>query len=122
MPTPAGWHADPDGRYSERYWNGETWTLRIRDEGLEKIDPHRAGPTLQAQVQSYVSQGWRIESQSATQAAILRGERPNHVLHLLLSACTFGLWGIFVWLPIILFGGTKRRVLTIDELGQITVA
>jgi len=28
---PAGWHADPHGRYESRYFDGERWTLNVRD-------------------------------------------------------------------------------------------
>lgn len=117
--APAAWHPDPDGRYAERYWNGGVWTLRVRDGGVEHLDSLRGGPVLEAQVQWYVRQGWRIESRAPTQVALLRGKRTNHVLHLLLSILTFGLWAIFVWLPIGLAGGVKRRVLTLDELGNV---
>jgi hypothetical protein len=48
-----------------------------------------------------------------------RGKRPNHVLHLILSLLTLGLWAIFVWLPIGLFGGEKRFVLRVDQTGQV---
>ena len=28
---PAGWHADPYGRYESRYYDGERWSLNVRD-------------------------------------------------------------------------------------------
>ncbi|MBK5220174.1 MAG: hypothetical protein JJE35_10380 [Thermoleophilia bacterium] len=65
------------------------------------------------------SSGWRIESQTDYNAVLVKGRRPNHLLHLILSIITAGLWAIFVWLPLVIFGGEKRRVLSIDEYGQI---
>jgi len=61
----------------------------------------------------------RIESQSDYQAVLVRGRRPNHVLHLILSLLTLGFWAVFVWLPLVLFGGEKRSVITVDERGNV---
>lgn len=61
----------------------------------------------------------RIESQTDYQAVIVRGRRPNHVLHLILSLLTLGLWAFFVWLPITLFGGEKRSVISVDDYGNV---
>jgi hypothetical protein len=62
--------------------------------------------------------GWRVESRSEFQAVFARGHRPNHILHLLLTILTAGLWGLFVWLPLSIFGGEKRRMVSVDEYGQ----
>jgi len=61
----------------------------------------------------------RIESQTDYQAVIVRGSRPNHVLHLILSVLTLGFWAVFVWLPLTLFGGEKRSVISVDEYGNV---
>ncbi len=35
-----GWHADPFGRHSYRWWDGSAWSERIRtDNGGQGIDP-----------------------------------------------------------------------------------
>jgi len=62
--------------------------------------------------------GWRIESQTDYQAVIVKGHRPNHILHLILTIITFGIWAI-VWILVTLIGGEKRRVVSVDEWGQI---
>lgn len=38
----------------------------------------------------------------------------SHGLHLVLTICTVGLWGIFVWLPITIWHkiGPKKKVVT----------
>ena len=66
-----------------------------------------------------VRDGYRVESQTDYQAILVRGRRPNHLLHLILSIVTLGLWAIFVWLPVAVFGGEKRRVVTVDAYGNV---
>jgi len=35
-----GWHADPFGRHSQRWWDGVGWSERVRtDNGGQGIDP-----------------------------------------------------------------------------------
>jgi len=36
---PVGWHADRLGRHQERYFDGMSWTDRVRDGGQISIDP-----------------------------------------------------------------------------------
>lgn len=43
-------------------------------------------------IPNYVAQGWRIESQSDVLAVFVKGRRVNHVLHLILSLLTLGMW------------------------------
>jgi hypothetical protein len=61
--------------------------------------------------------GWRLVARSDFQATIVKGNRLNNTLHLILTIITVGLWGI-VWILLALFGGIKRRVVTIDEYGN----
>jgi hypothetical protein len=68
-------------------------------------------------VANRVRQGWRVESQTDYQAVLVRGQRPNHVLHLILTLVTFGVWGI-VWIAVVAFGGEKRAVIDIDQYGN----
>ena len=85
-----------------------TVTLEQRKEALARA------------IQGAVARGGRIESQSETQAVIIRGQRPNHVLHLILSLITVGVWAI-VWLILVLTGGEKRELLSVDEFGNVLV-
>jgi hypothetical protein len=39
--VPAGWHADPTGRFELRYWDGVRWTDRVSTGGLTSDDPVR---------------------------------------------------------------------------------
>lgn len=92
------------------------------------VEPWRRDPPVPAQPQpmdqmvtaqlqlagvvaTWVSAGWRIESQTPIQAVMVRGRRPNHVLHLLLTIVTMGLW-LPVWILIALTSREQRAVLT----------
>jgi hypothetical protein len=37
--TPAGWYADPSGRYELRYWDGNAWTEHVARGGQQYTDP-----------------------------------------------------------------------------------
>jgi hypothetical protein len=62
--------------------------------------------------------GWRIETRSDYQAMIARGHKVNHILHLLLSIITLGLW-LIVWILLGVFGGEKRAMVTVNEQGNV---
>jgi hypothetical protein len=57
-----------------------------------------------AAIAENLRRGWRIESESPLATTFVRGHRVNHVLHLILSVVTLGLW-IPVWLFVSVFGG-----------------
>lgn len=130
-PTPpvTGWHPDPLGEAEERYWE-TTWTPRTRTGGHElvpgaaqlpvsdePISVERRKAILAERVAHFVGYGYRPESQTETQAVMVSGRRPNHVLHLILSILTLGLW-LIVWLIVALAGGEKRKVITVDDYGR----
>jgi hypothetical protein len=51
------------------------------------------------------------------QAVLVTGHRPNHLLHLILSVLTLGLW-LIVWLIVALAGGEKRKTVTVAPDGR----
>jgi hypothetical protein len=61
-----------------------------------------------AQVASYLTQGWRIESRTAHSAVMVKGKPVNHILHLLLTLVTVGLW-LPVWIFLTVARGEKRK-------------
>lgn len=77
------------------------------------------GDALDARIAQYIAQGWRFEGRYGNQATIAGGRRVNHILHLILSIITFGLW-LIVWLIMGMAGGEKRRVLTLQPDGTVT--
>ena len=46
-----GWYRDPSRRHHQRYWDGEDWTQRVRDDGIDSVD---SGPIEVAPVASPV--------------------------------------------------------------------
>ena len=36
---PAGWYADPAGRFELRYWDGTAWTEHVSRGGQQSTDP-----------------------------------------------------------------------------------
>jgi hypothetical protein len=55
--------------------------------------------------------GYHIEIQTREVTQMVKGHRPNHVLHLLLSVVTFGLW-LPVWIGVAAFGGGRREIVS----------
>lgn len=74
---------------------------------------------LAGEVADRVRHGYRVESQTDLQAVVVKGRRPSHLLHLILSFVTLGVWAVLVWLPLSVFGGEKRRVITVDSYGNV---
>lgn len=62
---------------------------------------------------------WRVESQTDYNAILVKGKPVNHVLHLILSIISFGIW-LIVWIIMAISGGEKRFMLTVDAYGNIS--
>jgi hypothetical protein len=82
-----------------------------------KSEEARRAAMAQA-IQNEVVQGGRIESQSDFQAVFVFGKPVNHILHLLLTVLTCGIWGL-VWLGLIIWGGEERIMVQIDDYGNV---
>ena len=68
-----------------------------------------------------IRQGWRVESETDYHVVMVRGHRVNHILHLMLSLVTVGIW-IPVWILLMIFGGEKRRVINKVSPEQVVVS
>ena len=73
---------------------------------------------LTRQVQMAVGRGGRVQSQDPVSAVIVYGKPVNHVLHLIITVVTAGLW-VHIWNPAGLSGGEKREMITVNEFGQV---
>lgn len=88
------------------------------DVGRIVKDPDERKSILDRALQQYGAQGWRIENRSDFQATIAKGREISHTFHLLLTIFTLGFW-LVVWFLVGLLGGNKRRMITIDEYGNV---
>ena len=73
---------------------------------------------LDRSLQLWGAKGYRIENRSEFQATISKGKEIQHVLHIVLTVLTAGLW-LFVYLPLWLLTGIKREMITVDEYGNV---
>jgi hypothetical protein len=71
-------------------------------------------------VANQVRQGGRVESQTDYQAVLVTGKSVNHILHLILTLVTLGLWAL-VWIVLAFIGGEKRMVIDVDEYGNTNI-
>lgn len=69
-------------------------------------------------VQQETVQGWRLVSRTEHGAVFERGDKPNHVLHLLLTVFTCGLWAV-IWLLLAISSKTVRKQMWVDEEGVV---
>ena len=75
---------------------------------------------LAQNVQYEVAKGGRVESQNDTTAVMVYGKPINNVLHFLLTLFTAGLW-LPVWIAVAIFGGEKRKMVVVDEFGNVQI-
>lgn len=138
--TEAGWYPDPDDQRGVvlRFWDGSAWTdhRSAPDDAQQSGPPRESGATpptqfsttpatdderrniLAQQIQASAVRGLRVENQDRFQAILIEGQPVNHVLHVILTLVTCGLWGI-VWIIIVATGGEKRHLITVDEYGNV---
>jgi hypothetical protein len=89
----------------------------------QPMSPQQRAFMLQDYLARCVTNGARVELQLSpfdAQVAWPKGKGPNHILHLLLTLFTFGLW-LPVWMIIGLVGPSPatRFVVAVDEWGQV---
>ena len=63
----------------------------------------------------------RVESQTDFYAVIVKGKQINHVLHLLLTLFTIGIW-VIVWIIMAASGGETRYMISVDEYGNVSTS
>lgn len=65
--------------------------------------------------------GGRLVSRGQTEAVFEYGERPNHVLHAIITIFSCGLWGL-VWLIIAATSQIVRRTVVVDEYARAWIS
>lgn len=73
----------------------------------------------QAVAKEVADGGWRVESQTDYHTVLAKGGRTNHVLHLILTIVTCGLWSL-AWLLIAHVNRRQSLVLRVDEYGNFS--
>lgn len=92
------------------------YSSSVQPWGLDPVQQQ----ALAGAVEWHVRRGWRVESAPMPgQVVVVMGKRPNHILHLLLSVATFGLW-LPVWLLISISSKETRAVLTAHPDGSVS--
>lgn len=86
----------------------------------EAISDATRRSNLATAVNREVATGGHVESQTGYNALVRHGNRPNHVLHLILTLVTLGFW-LWVWIAIVIFHhATKKTVsISVDEFGNV---
>ena len=75
---------------------------------------------LNQEIIKHQTLGKRVESQIEYHVVLVQKQDVNHILHLILSVCTAGLW-LVVWAIMVLQTKDIRQVLQVDEYGSITL-
>ena len=63
--------------------------------------------------------GWKVQHESSFFASLVKGKRPNHILHLLLSIVTLGFW-LPVWVILGISMGERNQTIEVDRFGNAT--
>ena len=80
-------------------------------------DAQRAAIMAQA-LRDLQFRGFRVEFADGPRAIVVYGSPVNHVLHVLLTIFTCGMW-LPLWLIIAATGGEKRRHIHVDDYGNL---
>ena len=81
--------------------------------------PDERKQALSRAIANNIAQGnMRVETQSDYNAVLVKGHGANHILHLIITLCTCGLWAI-VWIIVYVQQKEKRFMLAIDEYGNV---
>jgi hypothetical protein len=101
------------------FWANNIATKPIVLSTTERSDTERKS-ILDKQIISYVSRGWRLDTQTDFAAVLSSGKRLNHILHLILSLVTFGIWIIF-WIVMGLTNKIAIATVSVDEFGNTSI-
>jgi hypothetical protein len=74
---------------------------------------------LERAINYKIAEGSTLAHQSTFEAVMTSGRKINHILHLLLSIFTLGIW-LLIWALMGMFGGEKQYTLRVDEHGKVT--
>lgn len=73
---------------------------------------------LDQAVAAEIQAGAELESQTPVMAVLRTGKKVNHVLHIILSVLTAGLW-LIVWAILVATNKRQRIVLSLNDAGEV---
>jgi hypothetical protein len=89
--------------------------------GTGSVDAQQRSRLLQLGVADYVARTkGRVAFQGDDRVVVITGRPVNHILHLLLTIATAGLW-IFGWILASATGGEQSHILTLNDAGDVVV-
>jgi cytochrome b561 len=95
--------------------------MTTSEPGRSTLTMEERQQVLNRYVAEATRQGWRVMSQAPTQAQLVSGKPTSHLLHLVLTLITLGIWAI-VWILVAIFGGEKQRFVSVDEWGTVSTS
>jgi hypothetical protein len=88
---------------------------------MSDVDARARSERLQIAVADYIAKTkGRVAFQGDDRVVVITGRPVNHVLHLLLTLLTGGLW-IFGWIIASAAGGETSHILTVDDAGSVVI-
>lgn len=75
---------------------------------------------LNIAVHNEVVNGWRVESQTTSQAIVVKGKPINHGIHVFLDVITAGFW-LLVHIPVWLVNKRQVKTIRVDASGNVSV-
>ncbi len=83
------------------------------------MNPQQRTEALNAVIFQWTVKGFVVETVIPPNAILVKKDTVNHVLHLILSFFTCGLWP-FVWIFLVLFSKDEKYQLFVDENGNVS--
>ena len=120
---PPGFYEDASGR--RQWWDGSAWTDHFQPREPTEVEALRAELTeaerravLERVVDSYVQEGYKLESLSSWQAVVTRRQRVRIGVNLALTVVTAGFWLVILALRLLNWP-VDRAVLNVDAHGKL---
>lgn len=107
----SGWYPDPHNHTLQRYHDGTEWTEH-RAPAVDRT------AILQAVLVQYTGSNVQVVAQSPYSATLVNRANPQHVLHLILTLLTCGLW-LLVWLIVAASTHDTTMRVFVDEQGKV---
>ena len=77
-----------------------------------------ARAALDRAVANELASGAELVSQAGSNAVLTKGKKVNHILHLILSVLTAGIW-LIVWAILVATNKPQRILLSVNDQGQV---